>query len=260
MLVYPQLRSGALAQFPLQRRHHFRTLANTAADGTAVKLADPGAENLEWQLNYTSLSDAELALLLQFFAAAEGALNTFTFVDPTANLLAWSGDLSNAVWNLAPLLSCIGSITDPTGGANAWSVTNSGSAVQDLSQMLTAPGGYSYCFSLYARSSVPGPITLIIGGNRCTKTVASTWQRFWCAGAVDADASSVTFGIEIGPSATVDVYGLQAEPQDFPSLYKPSTTGGCYENARLRDDTLSFTTTDVNHHSATVHIFYATHL
>jgi hypothetical protein len=70
----------------------------------------------------------------------------------------------------------------------------------------------------------------------------------------------MTFGIELGPGAVVDIYGLQVEPQDSPSLYKPSTTGGCYENARLRDDTLSFTTTDVNHHSATVNILYASNL
>jgi hypothetical protein len=69
----------------------------------------------------------------------------------------------------------------------------------------------------------------------------------------------VTFGVELGPGA-IDVYGLQAEPQASPSLYMASTSGGCYENARLRDDTLSFTTMDVNRHSATVNIYYASHL
>jgi hypothetical protein len=39
-----------------------------------------------------------------------------------------------------------------------------------------------------------------------------------------------------------------------------SSSGGCYENARLRDDALSFTTMDVNCHSATVNILYASHL
>ena len=58
----------------------------------------------------------------------------------------------------------------------------------------------------------------------------------------------------------MEIYGLQVEPQDSPSRYKPGTTGGCYENARLRDDMLTFTTTDMNRHSATVNIFYAHHL
>jgi hypothetical protein len=105
MLVYPQLPTGALAQFPAQKRRQMRTLVNTAADGTVIKLADPGAAIVEWQLKYAALSDAELATLLQFFAAAEGTLNNFTFVDPTANLLAWSNEFSNAVWDAAPFLS-----------------------------------------------------------------------------------------------------------------------------------------------------------
>ena len=70
----------------------------------------------------------------------------------------------------------------------------------------------------------------------------------------------LTFGIKFGPGAAVDIYGLQLEPQDSPSLYKVSTTGGCYENARLRDDALTFTSTDVNRHSATVNILYANNL
>ena len=51
-----------------------------------VKLADPAGAVTEWDLPYTGLSDAELTTLEQFFAAAEGTLNDFTFVDPTGNL------------------------------------------------------------------------------------------------------------------------------------------------------------------------------
>jgi len=260
MLVYPQFPSGALVQYPVQRRHQFRSLVNTAADGTVVRLADSGAETIEWQLKYAALSDAELAALLQFCAAAEGTLNNFTFVDPTANLLAWSDDLSNAAWNAAPFLSSTGANTDPAGGNNAWQLVNSGSAAQDLSQTLPAPGGYIYCFSVYAQSPSPTTLTLLLGTNRYDQAVGPNWQRFACTGTSDPNATSVTFGIELGPGATIELFGLQVEPQDSPSLYRASTAGGCYENARLRDDTLSFTTTDVNHHSATVNILYASHL
>jgi hypothetical protein len=260
MLVYPQLPSGALAQFPIQRRHQVRTLVNTAADGSVVKLADPGAETIEWQIRYNSLSDAELAALLQFFTAAEGTLNDFIFVDPTANLLAWSGDLSNAVWDAAPLLSITAGVGDPAGGQGAWQIGNSGTAAQDFTQTLTAPGAYTYCLSVYARSANCSNFTLLVGSNRYQQSLAPGWQRFSCTGTSDPTASSVTFGIELPAGATIALYGPQVEPQDCPSVYKASTTGGCYENARLRDDALAFTTTDVNHHSATVHIFYAANL
>jgi hypothetical protein len=260
MLVYPQLPSGALVQFPVQKLRQMRTLVNTAADGSVIKLADSGAVTVEWQLTYAALSDAELAALMQFFAAAEGTLNNFIFVDPTANLLAWSNDLSNAVWNAAPFLSSIGAIADPDGGTNAWQVTNSGAAAQDLTQALTAPGGYLFCFSVYAKSASPTTMTLLLGANRYAQSVGSAWKRFACTGTSDPTSTSVTFGIELEAGAAIDVYGMQVEPQDAPSLYKASTTGGCYESARLRDDTLSFTTTDVNHHSATVNVFYASNL
>lgn len=260
MLVYPQLATGALSQFPVQRRHNLRTLVNTAADGTVIKLADPGAETLEWQLNYSALSDAELAALQQFFTAAEGALNNFTFLDPVGNLLAWSNDLSNAVWDYGPLLSSAGGIADPAGGSNAWSIVNAGAAAQDLSQTVAAPGGYLYCLSVYAQSAAPARLTLLLGSNRSEQAIGPGWRRIACTGTGEATASSMTFGVKLGPGAAVDVYGLQVEPQASPSLYKASTSGGCYENARLRDDALSFTTMDVNCHSATVNIFYGSHL
>jgi hypothetical protein len=260
MPVYPQLPSGALVQFPVQVRRQARTLVNAAADGTVIKLADAGAASVEWQLQYAGLSDAELAALLAFFTAAEGTLNNFTFVDPTANLLAWSDDLSNAVWNAAPFLSLAGGVPDPAGGTDAWQVINSGAAAQDLTQTLTAPGGYIYCGSVYAKAASPGIFTLLLGNNRYDRAVGPDWQRFACAGTGDPTASSMTFGIELGSAAGVEVYGLQVEPQDSPSVYKASTIGGCYENARLRDDTLTFISTDMNRHSATVNIFYASNL
>ena len=57
----------------------------------------------EWSLRYAGSEDAELATLQQFFTAAEGTLNAFTFLDPTSNLLAWSDHLDNAVWVPGPL-------------------------------------------------------------------------------------------------------------------------------------------------------------
>jgi hypothetical protein len=101
---------------------------------------------------------------------------------------------------------------------------------------------------------------LLIGNNRFEQNADASWQRFACTASGDPMAASMTFGIELGAGAVVDIYGLQVEPQDSPSIYKPSTTGGCYENARLRDDTLTFTSTDVNRHSATVNILYASNL
>ncbi len=40
-LVYPQLGTGAMSQFPIRKTRRTRTVTNRAADGSAIKLADP---------------------------------------------------------------------------------------------------------------------------------------------------------------------------------------------------------------------------
>ncbi len=259
MTVYPQLTTGALIQFPLVKRRRMRTVVNTAADGSSIKLADPAGGFTEWQLRYQGLSDADLSTLQQTFTATEGSLNGFTFVDPGGNLLAWSEDLANAVWTPEPFLAIAGGITDPYGGTSGFSLTNSGAAAQNVTQTLNSPAGYVYSFSIYTQASQPTPVTLLIGSNREQVTVGPAWTRLVFTGSGDPTAASILFGIELPPGG-IDVFGPQVEAQSTPSAYKKSTTGGIYENARFADDTFSFTTTDVNRHSAIVNIVYANHL
>ena len=91
-------------------------MVNRSADGRTIKLADPAAEVTEWVLTYTDLSDEEAAGLREFFGAAEGSLNGFTFLDPAGNLLAWSDQLDHGVWQKDPLLNLTGDVSDPRGG------------------------------------------------------------------------------------------------------------------------------------------------
>jgi hypothetical protein len=186
MLVYPQLTSGALTQFPVQKRRRMRTVVNVLADRTTIKLADPPGEFTEWQLEYTGLSDDEVTALQQYFAATEGCLNIFTFLDPTANLLAWSDQLDNVAWTKAPLLTITGGVADPVGGTSAWHLSNSGAGPQSISQTLQAPGGYIYCSSLYGRCPQATTVTLFRGTDRAERSLGA-----------DATAQSVEFGIEL---------------------------------------------------------------
>ena len=52
MTTYPQLGSGALSQFPVQKTRRARTVVNQAADGSTIKLADPAGMVTEWTLTY----------------------------------------------------------------------------------------------------------------------------------------------------------------------------------------------------------------
>ena len=140
MLVYPQLGSGALGQYPITKRRRFRTVANRSADSRMVKLEDPAAAVTEWRLQYAGLIDAEANALREFFAAVEGTLKDFTFLDPVSNLLAWSEILDEAAWTRGPLLSLTKAVPDPTGGNRASRLTNSGGGPQSILQTLAGPG------------------------------------------------------------------------------------------------------------------------
>jgi hypothetical protein len=259
-LIYPQLSSGALAQFPLKRRHRKRTLVNDLPDNTTIKLQDPWSEIIEWQLVYSGLSDGEATSLEQFFEATEGNLAGFTFLDPTANLFACSDDLVNVVWNKAPFLSLTGGVGDPSGGSMGWHLSNSGSGQQAMSQTLSAPGNYIYTFSLYSRGSERSVISLRLGARTSSRVLSTEWQRVCLSAAGEADAETTEFGIEVPAGASVDLFGFQVEAQPAPSAYKPSQQCGVYEGTTFKDDTLSIIATDVHRYSATVNLLYAVSL
>jgi hypothetical protein len=260
MSVYPQLVTGVTSQYPIVKQRRPRTVVNAAADGSSIKLADPAGETVGWKLQYANLSDAELAALQQFFTDMEGSLNSFTFLDPAANLLAWSEVLTNAPWEAAPLLTLVGGIADPLGNNNAWQLATPGGGPRTLTQTLNAPASYTYCFSIYAFSSQPATIQLQLASDSAQFALSSRWSRLQIVGTGIAAASSVEFGIQLPPGATVCVFGPQVEAQPAASAYKTGTTGGVYENARFRDDAFTLTSTDLNHHSATVNILYANSL
>jgi hypothetical protein len=241
-MTYPQL-----MQYPVVRRRILRTVVSRAADGSAVRLADPAGGSIAWQLQYSGLSDAEVATLEQFFASAEGTLNGFTFLDPAANLLASSGALDHTVWVKGPGLTL--SALNP-----GCRIVNPGPAAQSIVQTLAAaPDGYLYCLSAMVCGAA---VTMLAGSQRADRTLSGAWQQI--AFTTTADAPS--FGLEIPAGGTLDVLGMQVEAQGAASVYRDSAGAGVYEGARFADDALEITTTGLNRHSCTVNIVYVNHL
>ena len=240
MLSYPQL-----AQFPIVKRARRRTVINRAPDGRSIKWTDPAGEVTEWELHYSELTDDETSTLQKFFLAAEGALQEFTFLDPTANLLAWSGNLEESTWLKGPLLIVSGG-----------QLTNTGGGAQRISQSIAGPPGYLYCFSAYISAAEPTAVTMFAGLETVDQVATAEWRRI----RLTATVEDPTFGLEIPAGGCVDVHGLQVEAQAGASAEQASTRGGVYEGARLRDDTLAIETTGVNSHSCTVNIVHAIHI
>lgn len=259
MRYFPQLSSGASAQFPMRKRRFTRTILNESLDGHRIKLADPDAVSLEWHLDFREMTDEELNTLQQFFQSMEGRLGNFCFLDPTANLLSRSEELNRSVWEKSTLLQITGEIEDPRGSSRASRIVNtSGSALQ-IRQTLSAPSWFEYCFSLYIRCQGSESVDLFHAADAAviaaSRNVTDNWKRILLSNRFQADGESITFGLEIQPGSSIEVFGMQVESQPAASSYKRSYAfGAVYPNARFRDDSITITTSGPNQHSCTVKI------
>lgn len=254
MLVYPQLRTGAVSHYPIVKRRRKRTVVNTLSNGCSWKFADDAAEVTSWRLEYAGLSDEELAELQAFFISVEGRLRSFTFLDPTANLLSWSAALDHDEWKRDPLLTVTSGSSGPVVGTRGWKLSNRGLARQEIRQTLAAPGGYLYCLSAYCRCEGVATAGLSIGALSRTLQVGPEWKRLGSSGRGEGASDNVTFAIGVEARSEIEIYGIQAEAQPSPSEYKESPSGGIYSEARFRDDSFTFTSTAPNQHSCAVEI------
>ncbi len=242
-LFFPQLQSGALAQYPIRKSRITRTVRNQLADGTFVLYPDPNATQIVWQLTYGALGAEDIRALQDHFTACQGRLQSFTFIDPTGNMLAKSTDLPGAPWQVSSSIQVTGAQADPEGGPAGFSVTNTGSTEQQLAQTLAVPASYQYCFSLYVQSATPGVIELIRSGPNQRQAdqvaIGPQWKRVVSAGRLADQGTSFSVGITLAPGQQIAVYGPQLEGQRSPSRYRPTTeAGGVYANAHWAADEL----------------------
>ena len=253
MPTFPQLLTGASSQFPIRKRHLTRTVRNQTMDGREIKLPDPAAASLEWQLIFRELTDPEIAALLQFYFNVEGPLTAFTFLDPVDNLLPWSNSFDQAAWQKDPLLQIASGASDPLGGTAAWSATNPAGPGLRLQQTLNAPASYYYAFSVWARSGQPGSLTLHRGDQSRAFPVTAQWSRLVLAADSQSTAANVAFGIELAGGTSVDLFGAQAEAQIGASGYKATTSlGGVWPNTRFGASALGLTSVGPGRHGCTV--------
>jgi hypothetical protein len=254
MLYYPQLTTGAVSQFPVTRSTNMRTVSNQLASGFTIRMEDAGAQKVQWQLQYSGLTDGERSSIESLFEASEGQLNTFTFLDPTDNLLMWSEDWTQAVWTPDPLLQVTGGVQDPMGGADAMQLTNTAQTTQEIVQSTGGPSSFLYSFSVYVRSAVPAAIQLVVAATGQTSltpvTTGSSWLRVTTSGSLSVQQDGISFGVQLPAGVQVDAFGAQVEAQPGPGLYKKTIDlGGVYPIARFSSDLLSFTANAPNQNS-----------
>jgi hypothetical protein len=252
MLVFPQLTSGGNFQYPLRRAGEVRTVVNDLEDGTRVKFQDIGDSRVHWILPLASLTNSEWAAVEQLYVTSEGALATFTLLDPASNLLSWSEDLSQTVWVKDPLIQLGSGVADPFGGAGAWTLTNSGQAAQQVSQTLAAPAAFEYAFSVYVKGA--GTIDLVRAGHAQTFSLGDHWTRVVTAG-TSAAADSLQIAMKLDPGASAQVFGPQLEAQPAAGPYRRSLAqSGVYSKVRFDTQSLDVTAVGLDRNSSVLRI------
>lgn len=247
-LFFPQLMSGALAQYPIQKTRLVRTVRNVLPDGNMILYADATAGHIVWDLQYTELSSVDAGALQAHFQNCAGPLRAFTFIDPTENMLCWSSDLSQSVWSPPATLQLEGGISDPFAGQAAFSLSNNSQIPQGIQQTLAVPSGYQYVFSTYITSASATNVTVVRSGAAQTVTevlpVSQTWSRIASSGQLADAGQSFTISLLIGPGQQVSVFGPQLEAQIAPSRYRPTfQIGGVHSSAHWGVDQLPLVAT-----------------
>jgi hypothetical protein len=246
MLVFPQLTTGAAAQYPVTRTYVTRTVANALADGSMVIFADPDAGMRRWELRSAGLTLIEWTAIDTLFQAVAGRYATFTFLDPTGNLLLRSEEFGDPEWDNSALIQLTPGIGDPLGTTRATQVVNAGSAAGAVAQTLAVPGNFRYTLSAWVKATGVSNVTLsaTTAGGIATRTIALTsqWKRISLDVGLALDTDSVVFGVELEAGTTVDLFGMQVEAQLGASDYKRTAgSAGVHAAARFAEDTLTAT-------------------
>lgn len=259
MLVFPQLSTGATAQYPIRRHRSERAVFNISEDGSVIALWDQAAGQVKWNLSFTGLTDQEIADLSSFHELCEGPLQPFLFLDPTSNLLAYSESFTQPVWQANSLLSFTPGITDPYGTTRATKLQNNSLGNLSLTQTCTVPGYTNCVLSVYARSDGPSSGVSITRSDGSTVEstpleIGPSWLRFSLSSAFASSISnSCEFSITIPPGETMDLFGFQLEAQPIAGTYlMTSAQAGVFPNTRFDGNQIVVTATGLGESSLSI--------
>jgi hypothetical protein len=260
MNTFPQLTSGAVAQFPFRKESAYRTLINSGSGANEIISSDADFQMRVWEWPLGQLTDGEWQGIEDLFQMSEGRLGTFLFLEPGQNLLSWSERLADPIWQKGSGISVTDEQPDPMGGMGAVRVTSSGGGAT-VSQVLPIPASYRYVASVWARTGSSG------GPLRVTDTASgsveigfrtdNSWRRYSIGYSVSSASASVAFELVAPSGAPVEIFGPQLEAQIAPSTYKRTVQqAGVFAGARFDSDVLSDTATGVDRHSGVIRIVW----
>ena len=87
MATFPQLKTGAVAQYPATKSLRFQNQTVRFLDGSEQRYRDAAGPLHQWVIRLSELDESETAAFEQFFRDNQGRLGSFAFTDP------WDGRL-----------------------------------------------------------------------------------------------------------------------------------------------------------------------
>jgi hypothetical protein len=259
MLVFPQLSTGASGIYPITKTMRQRSVVNTLGDGSTNVYSDPEAKCVGWELHASGLTATERGAIEALFQVTSGRWRSFTFLDPTGNLMLDSENFGASAWTNGALIHLTTGTPDPFGTTRATSVTNAGLGTEAVGQTLPVPGNFHYCLSVWARTASGTSVTLAItttGGSAAkTFTLGTQWKRISISANLARTTDSVTFAAQLTAGGEIDLFGMQAEAQLGCSDYKQTRTrSGVYGNARFDIDEITVTAQGTDVYDAVLRI------
>jgi hypothetical protein len=95
MTTFPQLSTGAVAQYPLSRGTSYDIDIVRFLDGSQQRCLVRGKKLRRWLISLSQLNENELASVEQFFDAVQGNAGLFTFTDPVSGEAVQNCRISN---------------------------------------------------------------------------------------------------------------------------------------------------------------------
>jgi len=255
--AFPQLSTGSIAQYPIQKTNSLHVVVNELEDGSTLSYLDPASGTIRWDMRLAAMSLTEMQALQALFNSSYGPWSGFVFLDPTDNLLSASVNLLDPAWQTSLGINIGAGTSDPFGGAAAFSITNSSQAVAFLSQTLDSPATYIYTFSAYLRASAPTQVAFFsqAGAEQVTMTipVGTAWERAVANLPLTTAADSWSVGVQLAPGQHISLFGPQVDAQPSPSPYRATASaGGIYPDTHWVMDALAFAITGPNEFSTQI--------
>ncbi len=82
MATFPQLKTTAIAQYPMSRAVEFQNQTLRFLDGNEQRYREASGALHKWMIRLDELDEYELAEIEAFCAAIQGRFGSFAFVDP----------------------------------------------------------------------------------------------------------------------------------------------------------------------------------